>query len=296
MAIFGSQFYHQTIRRYVIAFGNMFNDMVVQRINNAGQVVQTLSVPIAYGPKEKFLVRISQDPDLDRAVAISLPRMGFEMTSVTYDSTRRLPATIKNVHVVDDKNKLNYQYVPVPWNFNFTLSIFVQNGDDGAQILEQILPYFGPEWVNNIKLIPSMDIVMDVPCILNSVSTEDTYEGDFETRRALIYTLDFTMKGYIYGPVRRGGIIKRSQIDLGIVAANTGNRITLADASQTGRSSRIVVTPGLLANGSPTTNSSASVPYLTIDADDDYGFAVDTFFYTNGLKYNPRTGNDEPIE
>ena len=296
MAIFGSQFYHQTIRRYVIAFGNMFNDMVVQRINNAGQVVQTLSVPIAYGPKEKFLVRISQDPDLDRAVAISLPRMGFEMTSVTYDSTRRLPATIKNVHVVDDKNKLNYQYVPVPWNFNFTLSIFVQNGDDGAQILEQILPYFGPEWVNNIKLIPSMDIVMDVPCVLNSVSTEDTYEGDFETRRALIYTLDFTMKGYIYGPVRRGGIIKRSQIDLGIVAANTGNRITLADASQTGRSSRIVVTPGLLANGSPTTNSSASVPYLTIDADDDYGFAVDTFFYTNGLKYNPRTGNDEPIE
>lgn len=293
MAIFGSQFYHQTIRRYVIAFGNMFNDMVVQRINTAGQVVQTLSVPIAYGPKEKFLVRIEQDPDLDRAVAISLPRMGFEMTSVSYDPTRRLPATIKNIHVVDDKNKLNYQYTPVPYNLNFTLSIFVQNGDDGAQILEQILPYFGPEWVNNVKLIPSMDIVMDIPCVLNSVSTEDTYEGDFETRRALIYTLDFTMRGYIYGPVRRQGIIKRTQIDFGIVTANSGNRITLADTTQVGRSSRIVITPGLLANGSPTSNSAASIPYLNIDADDDYGFATNTFFYTDGKKYNPRTGNDE---
>ena len=295
MAIFGSQFYHQTIRRYVIVFGNMFNDMVVQRINTAGQVVQTLSVPIAYGPKEKFLVRISQDANLDKAVAISLPRMGFEMISVSYDPTRRLPATIKNVYVVDDKNKLDYQYTPVPYNFNFALSIFVQNGDDGAQILEQILPYFGPEWVNNIKLVPGMNIVMDVPCVLNSISTEDTYEGDFDTRRALIYTLDFTMRGYIYGPVRRQGIIKRTQIDFGIVTANTRNRITLADTANVPRRSRIVITPGLLANGSPTSNSAASISYLNVDADDDYGFATNTFFYTDGLKYNPRTGNDESI-
>jgi len=296
MAIFGSQFYHQTLRRYVIAFGNMFNDMVVQRINNAGQVIQTISVPIAYGPKEKFLVRISQDPDLDRSVAISLPRMGFEMTSISYDSNRRLPATIRNVYVVSDKNKLNYQYTPVPYNINFTLSIFVQNGDDGAQILEQILPYFGPEWVNNIKLIPSMDIVMDVPCVLNSVSTEDTYEGDFETRRALIYTLDFTMRGYIYGPVRNQGVIKRTQVDFSIVTANSSNRITLADIPNTPRSSRVVITPGLLANGSPTSNSAASISYLNIDADDDYGFATNTFFFLDRKRYNPRTGNDESLE
>ena len=295
MAIFGSQFYHQTIRRYVIVFGNMFNDMVVQRINNAGQVVQTLSVPIAYGPKEKFLVRISQDPDLDRAVAISLPRMGFELTGMAYDSNRRLPATLRNVYVHSDKNKLEYQYTPVPWDFSFTLSIFVQNGDDGAQILEQILPYFGPEWVNNIKLIPSMNITMDVPCIITNVSTEDTYEGDFENRRALIYNIDFTMKGYIYGPIRRQGVIKRVQVDFGIVASNTSNRITLADTANTPRSSRIVVVPGLLANGSPTTNAAASIPYSNINATDDYGFCVNTFFYTDGLKYNPRTGNDESI-
>jgi hypothetical protein len=128
------------------------------------------------------------------------------------------------------------------------------------------------------------------------VSIEDAYEGDFETRRALIYTFDFTVKAYFYGPVRRQGIIKRSQIDFGIVAANSANRITTEDIARTGRSSRIVVQPGLLANGSPTTNSAASIPYTQIEATDDYGFCSNTFFFTDGYKYNPKTNEDEPIE
>ena len=293
--MFGSQFYHQSIRKYVIMFGNMFNDIVVRRLDTTGVSLQSVAVPLAYGPKEKFLVRITQDPNLDQQVAIQLPRMGFEMTTLSYDGARRLAGTSRNVKVVDDKNKLDFTYMPVPYDLNFNLYAYVRNADDGAQIMEQIVPYFGPEWTNQVKLIPEMSLIQDVPTILNTVSIEDTYEGDFENRRALIYTFDFTVKAYFYGPVRRQGIIKRSQIDFGIVAGNTANRITVDDIARTGRSSRIVVQPGLLANGSPTTNSAASIPYTQIEATDDYGFCSNTFFFTDGKKYNPVTGSDEPL-
>jgi hypothetical protein len=129
--------------------------------------------------------------------------------------------------------------------------------------------------------------------VLNTISIEDTYEGDFQTRRAMIYTFDFTVKAYFYGPVRRQGIIKRAQVDFGIVTSNSSNKITLEDIANTGRISRIVVVPGLLANGSPTTNSAASIHYSQINVEDDYGFASNTFVYSDGLKYNPVTGNDE---
>jgi hypothetical protein len=294
--MFGSQFYHQSIRKYVIMFGNMFNDIVVRRLDTGGVSLQSVAVPLAYGPKEKFLVRITQDPNLDQQVAIQLPRMGFEMTTLAYDGQRRLAGTSRNVKVVDDKNKLDFTYMPVPYDMNFNLYAYVRNADDGAQIMEQIVPYFGPEWTNQVRLIPEMSLIQDVPTILNTVSIEDTYEGDFNNRRALIYTFDFTVKGYFYGPVRRQGIIKRSQIDFGIVTGNTSNKITTEDIARTGRSSRIVVQPGLLANGSPTTDNTQSIPYTQIEATDDYGFCSNTFFFTDGYKYNPKTNADEPIE
>jgi len=293
--MFGSQFYHQSVRKYIIMFGNMFNDIVVRRLNANGVSLQAVSVPLAYGPKEKFLVRITQDPNLDQQVAMQLPRMGFEMTTLAYDGVRRLSGSTRNVKIIDDKNKLNYTYVPVPYDMNFSLYAYVRNADDGAQIMEQIVPYFGPEWTNQVHLIPQMSLTQDIPTILNSVSIEDTYEGDFNNRRAIIYTFDFTIKGYFYGPVRNQGVIKRSQIDFGIVTGNSSNRITLEDIARTGRSTRVVVQPGLLANGSPTTNSAASIPYTQIQATDDYGFCSNTFFFTDGFKYNPRTNSDEPI-
>ena len=291
--MFGSQFYHQSIRRYVIMFGNMFNDLVVRRYDAAGTNVGAIAVPLSYAPKEKFLVRITQDPALDQQVAIQLPIMSFEMTTLNYDGTRRLNAHNRNVKVTTDEDKLDFNYAPVPYDLQFNLYAYVRNADDGAQILEQIVPYFGPEWTNSLRIIPQTSITQDIPTILNTVSIEDAYEGDFETRRALIYTFDFTVKAYFYGPVRRQGVIKRSQIDFGIVTSNTNSKITLEDIAQTGRSSRIVIQPGLLANGSPTTNSAASVPYTQIDAEDDYGFCSNTFFYTDGRKYNPVTGQDQ---
>lgn len=291
--MFGSQFYHQTLRRYVIMFGNMFNDIVVRRYDANGNNTKAIAVPLSYSPKEKFLVRTTQDPNLDQQVAIQLPRLGFEMMTMNYDANRRLQGSNRNVKVVSDKNKLDFNYMPVPYDLQFNLYAFVKNADDGAQIMEQIIPYFGPEWTNSVRIIPQTSVTLDIPTVLNNVTVEDTYEGDFETRRALVYTFDFTVKGYFYGPVRRQGVIKRAQIDFGVVVGNTGNKITLEDVSQTGRSSRIVVRPGLLANGSPTTNSAASIPYTQIEADDDYGFCSNTFFYTDGRKYNPATGQDE---
>ena len=293
--MFGSQFYHQSLRKYVIMFGNMFNDIVVRRYDTNGTNISAISVPLAYGPKEKFLVRLIQDPNLDQQIAIQLPRMGFEMTTLNYDGSRRLTGVSRNIRVVSDRDKFDYNYVPVPYDLQFNLYAYVRNADDGAQILEQIVPYFGPEWTNQVRILPQTNITIDVPTILNTVSIEDTYEGDFETRRALIYTFDFTIKAYFYGPVRRQGIIKRSQIDFGIVSSNSVNKITMEDVANTPRNSRIVIVPGLLANGSPTTNSAASIPYKQIDADDDYGFCSNTFFYDDGLKYNPKSGTDEPL-
>lgn len=291
--MFGSQFYHQSLRRYVIMFGNMFNDIVVRQYDANGNNVKAIAVPLSYAPKEKFLARTVADPNLDRPVAIQLPAMSFEMTTLNYDGNRRLNSHNRNVKVVTDEDKLDFNYAPVPYDLQFNLYAYVRNADDGAQILEQIVPYFGPEWTNSVRIISQTNITQDIPTILNTVSIEDTYEGDFENRRALIYTFDFTVKAYFYGPVRRQGIIKRTQIDFGIVTANSGSKITLEDVAQTGRSSRIVIQPGLFANGSPTTNSAASVPYNQIDADDDYGFCSNTFFYMDGLKYNPATGQDQ---
>ncbi len=276
-------FSHGLIRKYVIVFGSLFDDITVQRYNNDNVHIQTLPVPLAYGPKQKFMVRLEADPNLDRKVAISLPRMGFEIQGITYDPIRKLQTVNKNVKVsAIDSTVLKTQYMPVPYNIEFQLSIFVKNADDGTQIIEQILPYFRPEWGTTINVIPDMSLSMDVPIILNSVSFEDTYEGDFQTRRALIWNLNFTLKGYLYGPIGTSGVITRTQVDF---HADT--------ALYTPRSSRIVIVPGLLANGSPTTNSAASISRHSIDMDDDYGFASNTFFYTDGFVYNPVTGTDE---
>ncbi len=260
-------FSHGIIRKHVIVFGSMFNDITIER-KNAGTRVQTLAVPIAYGPKQKFLVRLEADPNLDREIAMSLPRLGFELAGITYDPSRKLNSTQKNSYVFSDKTLLRTQYTPVPYNMDFILSIMVKNADDGTQILEQILPYFKPEWNISVNLIPEMKIAMDVPTILNSVSLQDTYDGDFQTRRALIWDLNFTMKGYLYGPVSSQGIITRT-------SSNFYADTTLG----TEKSSQLVLIPGLQSDGTSTANSAASIHRDLIDADDDYGFAANTFFF-----------------
>ena len=276
--MFGFQYYHQTIRKYIIMFGNLFNDIQVQRLTAAGAVQQTIKVPVAYGPKMKFLSRLSQDPNLDRDVAISLPRIGFELQAINYAAERKLTSTTRNVLVLntDDQKVMKNQYVPVPYDLNITASIFVKNADDGTQILEQILPFFTPEWTTTINVIPSMNIKMDIPTVLQSVTYEDTYDGDFETRRAIVWNLDFNVKGYLYGPVRNTGIINRA-------FANLFAHTELDNSTKAGF---VRTQPGLLANGSPTTNAAASVDYTTISANSDFGFASDIFEFNTGSGAN----------
>jgi hypothetical protein len=278
-----STYYHSFIRKYIIGFGTLFNNISIQRLDVNGNRVQTIKCPIAYGPKEKFMVRISQDPNLDQDVAITLPRLGFEITSMTYNPTRKVSSVQKvSNSITGETSQLLRTYSPVPYDINVTLSIFVKNADDGAQIIEQILPYFSPEWNLSMKMIPDLDLIMDIPYVLQNVSLEDTYEGDFDTRRVLIWNLDFLIKGYFFGPTKNSGIIKRTQVDF------HGN----LDADSA-RDSRIVITPGLFANGSPTSNSAASIPYSQIEPEDDYGFATDIFEFSDGFRYNPTTGKDE---
>lgn len=207
--MFGTTFYHEHLRKYVVLFGTLFNDIYINRANSSGQVLSSMKVPISYSPKEKMIVRVDQDPNFERPVAIVLPRMGFEMTTMAYASERKL-SSIKKFGVRQDNNNdenLKYIYNPVPYDIGFSLYIAVKNTEDGTRILEQILPFFTPEWTATVNLIPDLNIKTDIPTILTSVTSQDIYDGDYTSRRALVWTLEFTMKGYIFGPVKESGVI-----------------------------------------------------------------------------------------
>lgn len=264
-------FYFQTIRKYIIYFGTLFNSIHITRENSNNEITSLLKVPLTYAPKDKMLARIGQDPNLDRETALTLPRMSFELTNMFYDGARKLKTTGRVVRKDTDPNKNKYQYNPVPYNFNFTLYIYVKNAEDGTKIVEQIMPYFGPEWNATLNIIPEMDISVDVPIQIMSTRSEDAYEGDFQTRRALIWTIDFMMKGYLYGPVKTSPIIKFANSNFYIpVGSNTIN----SSVGNTDPLARITVEPGLDANGNPTTNSSISISRDLIEADDNFGYII----------------------
>ena len=209
--MFGQHFYNKNIRNIVVLFGTVFNDINIQRTKSDGTVERQLKIPIAYGPSEKFLAKLNQ-----KDKSYSLPRMSFEITDYAYDPTRKLQTTKKYKKVKSASvTELNTIYNPVPYDFNITLSVMVRYSDDGSQILEQILPFFTPEFHVAMNEMSTMGIVRDIPIILNSVTTEDTYEGDFITRRALIHTLEFTVKAHIYGKTSGQGIIREVDANIG---------------------------------------------------------------------------------
>lgn len=271
--MFGLDFYHGSIRKYVALFGTLFNDIRITREDSSGDLYQTLRVPIGYGPKEKSLARLDQDPDLNRKYAILLPRMAFEMTNINYASERKLQ-TINRNRAVDSTYpaKQKYQYNPVPYDMMFSLYIISKNAEDGTKILEQILPFFTPEWTATVNLIPEMDIKMDIPVVLLDVVNQDVYEDNFTTRRAIIWTVNFILKGYIFGPVRSSGIINIANTNF--FDASVVDDINDAPGIVNTALDRTTVSPGLLANGSPTSNASATVPVSQIMANDNYGYII----------------------
>ena len=280
--MFGHSYYHGVIRKYIIMFGNMFNDIDIVRYNKAGQKVQTIRIPIAYGPREKYLARLDQDPNLNRPVAIQLPRLSFEIVSMAYAPTRALSKLQRNTAIGVGSNTLRSQFTPVPYDINIALYGMFANNEDAVQVVEQILPFFRPEWTHSVKLVPSMGEYYDIPTVLTDMSIEDTYDADYQTRRSIIYTFNFTVKGYIFGPVSNKGVIKRTIVDLTIPSQTSANGSIIV-STQEGPQSKITLTPGLLANGSPTSNSSASVPLSSITSNSNYGFAFDSELFFDGV-------------
>ena len=209
----GQYYYHEILRKTIIAFGTIFNDIHIRHRDGAGKENSDIRVPLAYGPMQKFLARLEQQPDLNRAVQITLPRMSFETTNIAYDATRK--GGITQTFKASDGSKLRKVFMPVPYNIGFELNILVKLNDDALQIVEQILPYFQPSFNVTIDLVDVIGEKRDVPIVLDNISFQDDYEGDFATRRALIYTLNFTAKTYLFGPVSDSseGLIKKVQVD-----------------------------------------------------------------------------------
>jgi hypothetical protein len=208
-------FYHEILRKTIVSFGTLFNDIKIKHKDNAGDDFSILTVPIAYGPVQKFLARIEQVPDLKKRVAITLPRMSFEMTGIQYDASRK-SSTMQTFKTIDkSNNELTKVFMPVPYNVNIRLSIMSKLNEDALQIVEQILPYFQPHFNLTVDLVSSIGEKRDIPMILERITMDDQYEGDFTTRRILIYTLDFTAKTYLFGPVGNGNeaLIKQVQVD-----------------------------------------------------------------------------------
>ena len=266
--MFGDYFYNESLRKIIVAFGTLFNNVQVRRKDSNGNAVQSIKVPLSYGPKEKFLVRLDEQPDLtDKNFAITLPRMGFEIAGISYDPTRKLARVGKYKAVSSsDANRLEYMYNPVPYNIDINLYTFTATADAGLQIIEQILPYFQPDYTLTINLVPSMSIKRDVPIILTGINYEDSYTGNFTSRRAVIYQLTFTAKTYLYGKKSSQGVIKTVQADA--YTDTTGAE---------GRELRITVEP------SPTSAS----------ADDDFGFTTTITNYADGKSYDPVTDTDK---
>lgn len=256
---FVNHFYNATTRKYVALFGTIFNKMRITRTRNTGEEAQSVIVPIAYGPFQKFLSRITQDPNLDNPSAITLPRMSFEITNMVYDGTRKIASKQrmqKTIGETDDQK--SFVWSGAPYNIDFSLYIMTKYSEDATKIVEQIIPFFRPEWTATVKLIDDLPPI-DIPIILNGITNEDLYEGSYEERRSVLWTLNFTMKAWYFGPERKKSVIKFVDVDMWTDMDTSKDPVE-----------GVNVFPGLTANGAPTTDPDLTIPYTDIEYDDDW--------------------------
>lgn len=290
----GQYFYHEILRKTVIGFGTLFNDIEVRHSDDSGNVQSRMKVPLAYGPIQKFLAKIEQQPNLQGRPAITLPRMSFEMTGISYDSSRKasITQTFKTCGTGTLSN-LKKVYMPVPYNISFQLSIATKLNDDMLQIIEQILPYFQPGLNITINLVSSIGEKRDVPIILENINMTDDYEGSFDNRRAMISTLTFTAKTYLFGKISdtSDGLIKRVQVDY----FDDNNRVTAK------RIQRYAATPRALKdyNNDNTTaiNADFTAEQTEMSVNDASGFSVDDYIVINGENMQIRSisGNNVTV-
>jgi len=261
----GTYHYHEIIRKTIIAFGTLFNDIHIKHKDET-KVISDMRVPLAYGPTQKFLARLEQQADLNKPVQITLPRMSFEMTSIDYDSSRKTGVT-QTFRAVDG-NTMKKVFMPVPYNIGFELSILCKLNDDALQIVEQILPNFQPAFNLTVDLVESIGEKRDIPIVLNSVSFQDDYEGDFSTRRALIYRLQFTAKTYLFGPIADNpeGLIRKVIVD----------NYADTDRATAKREMRYTVVPDP----------------INADPGDDFGFSETWEYLGDSKSYSPTNQSD----
>lgn len=262
----GEYFYHEIFKKTVVGFGNLFKDIHIQKIDKQANIINDMKVPIAYGPIQKFLARLTQQSELDAPTQITLPRMSFEMTSITYDGTRKTQPT-QMFKTTDKGEKITKVYLPVPYNVGFELSIMTKLNEDALQIVEQILPYFIPSFNITVDLVDTIGEKRDIPVVLDNITFTDDYEGDFSERRVLLYTLSFTAKTYLFGPINDSGdgLIKKVQVDYHLGTEKTSPREV-----------RYTVQPDPI-NAGP---------------DDDFGFTEETTVYYDSKVYSPTQNED----
>ena len=280
MGLYSEYFYHKTIFKSVATFGTLFNDITVKRTDSSNQTIKEIKVPLSYAPRSKFLSKLKVQPtdnQTDKRTAIVLPRIAFEMSGFSYDSERKLNSLGARYNTQNDIEKSMYN--PVPYNIDFSLGVYVEHFDEGLQIIEQIVPFFSPYLNIPSKLIyDDMEIVDDVPVLLSSVSLEETYQGSFEEKRIIQWTLAFTMKTNIFKPIKESGLIR--QVETNIIGTPTGDsgEVTpqeVQQAQEFGVKSKSITKPGLTSEGEPTTKEEESIPKEEIQADDNYGFIED---------------------
>jgi hypothetical protein len=210
-------YYHGIIRKCIVGFGSLFSDIYIDRREGdsvTGTVIQRLQIPLAYAPKEKWIVRLDQDTSLENNVYTTLPRMSFEIIGYNYDPQRKVNR-MQQIKCGDGTGAVSTMYTPVPYNLDLSLYILTKTQEDGLQIIEQILPTFTPEYTLSINVVPDMSVKIDVPIVLNSVSVQDDYDGDFQTRRFVTHSLNFQMKMNLFGPISSNDVIQTSSINIG---------------------------------------------------------------------------------
>ena len=310
----GVTYYHETIRKYVAVFGTLFNDINIQRRNSAGVITEQIKVPIEYSAKDRLLLHIRKMSTTNAGVQTTLPRMGFVLNGITYDGTRKLN-TMGQVYAANtaaSTSTLLKQYNPVPYNFDFELTAAVDNAEDGAQILEQIVPFFTPEFTVSVNLIPSMNIKTDISIVLTSTATEDSYEGDFTTRREIVWTFGFQLKGYIYPDVKSGSVTKQVIVNLRMPAeeADIPEYIVLEDSTDFSKNYLLLdadagsptatgIMKFITEESSTSTGAAGIKSRLTVTpgpgdvtANDDFGYTETFEHFEDNIDTNLTTGLD----
>lgn len=270
-------FYHEILRKVTTVFGTLFNEIYIVRRNANDEEVERLKVPIAYGPKDKWVSRMVQDPDLNRQISIKTPRISFQITTLRYAGQRKRNKIKKHVSTIDG-NSVNVVFDGVPYNIGFELNIIGKNQDDVNQVLEQILPYFTPDFTPSYNPLSQYDFKEDLVVNLDSVNYFDNYDESYATRRNVIYAINFSTYVFFYGPVKEQGIITKASVDTYVVPGQ--GPVTNDEIDQTPRHFRTTTTPDPI-NALP---------------DSDFGYTEVFEEFDDNKKYDNSTGTDIDID